>query len=402
MYQAQNSLRRIAERSHDLLTSLTEEIEAQKREFNTDSYFQTYSKAAVAKLPHLSKAVVDKAVGEMEDAGYQFGKRKAGNTEKYAMTISDIVSIYEHRKVKKYRDKRNKAFTIFVANLKGGVSKTVTTVSLAHGLRTHPTLLKEDIRVLVIDLDPQSSATMFLNHRHSIGVVDTTAAQAILQNVSREELINEFIVKSGVDGVDVIPASIDDAFIASNWEALVTEHLPGENPNNLLSSAIIDKLDKDYDFIFIDSGPHLDAFLKNALTCSDLLMTPIPPAQVDFHSTLKYLNRLPELMSVIEESGANPKLKGNIGFMTKLANKVDHKLCHSLAKEIFGGDMLDAVLPRLDAFERCGESFDTVITANPNTYVGSKDALKGARVATEDFSKAVYDRIEFIRSNGGA
>lgn len=46
----------------------------------------------------------------------------------------------------------------------------------------------------------------------------------------------------------------------------------------------------------------------------------------------------------------------NIGFMSKLSNKADHKYCHSTAKEVFGGDMLDVVLPRLDGFERCGES----------------------------------------------
>ena len=85
--------------------------------------------------------------------------------------------------------------------------------------------------------------------------------------------------------------------------------------------------------------------------------------------------------------------------MSKLAQKVDHRTCHSLAKEIFGGDMLDAVLPRLDGFERCGESFNTVISVNPATYVGSTEALKKARLAAEDFAKAVFDRIEFIRTN---
>ncbi len=44
-------------------------------------------------------------------------------------------------------------------------------------------------------------------------------------------------------------------------------------------------------------------------------------------------------------------------------------------------------------------SLDTVISANPATYVGSADALKNARIAAEDFAKAVFDRIEFIRSN---
>ncbi|MGC6657088.1 cellulose biosynthesis protein BcsQ [Pantoea ananatis] len=390
---------KVAQRSERMLLSLTEQIQAQKLELQENSYYQIYAKAALAKLPKLTRASVDYAVNEMEESGYQFDKRAAGSSVKYAMSIQNIIDIYHHRGVPKYRDRHTEAFTLFVGNLKGGVSKTVSTVSLAHALRAHPHLLYEDLRILVIDLDPQSSATMFLNHERSVGLVEATAAQAMLQNVTRDELVSEFIVSSIIPGVDVLPASIDDAFIASSWDQLCATHLPGQNIHSVLYDNVVSKLKKDYDFIFIDSGPHLDAFLKNAIAASDLLMTPVPPAQVDFHSTLKYLTRLPELIGIIEESGALCRLQGNIGFMSKLSNKADHKLCHSLAKEIFGGDMLDATLPRLDGFERCGESFDTVISANPSTYVGSSEALKNARSAAEDFAKAVFDRIEFIRLN---
>lgn len=393
------SIFKVAERSARMLLSLSEQIESLKQELDETAYFQSYAKAAVAKLPKLTRSGVDYAVGEMEQRGYVFNKKAAGTSTKYAMTLQNIIDIYHHRGIAKYRDRYREAFTIFLGNLKGGVSKTVSAVSLAHGLRAHPHLLCEDLRVLVIDLDPQSSATMFLNHTRAVGNVDASAAQAMLQDPDREELLREFIVPSTVPGVDVLPASIEDAFIASRWEELCSEHLPGQSPNSVLRQNIIDKLSNDYDFIIVDSGPHLDAFLTNALASADLLMTPVPPAQVDFHSTLKYLTRLPELLSIIEKSGTQTRLVSNIGFMSKLLNKTDHKLCHSLAKEIFGGDMLDVALPRLDGFERCGESFDTVISANPSTYVGSSEALKNARIAAEDFAKATFDRIEFIRTN---
>ncbi|WP_029697552.1 AAA family ATPase (plasmid) [Franconibacter helveticus 513] len=393
----EQQLTKVAERSERMLLSLTDQIQQQKDELQENTFYQVYAKAALAKLPKLTRASVDYAVSEMEANGYVFDKRAAGSSTKYAMSVENIIDLYHHRGVPKYRDRHNEAFTIFVGNLKGGVSKTVSTVSLAHALRVHPHLLYEDLRILVIDLDPQSSATMFLNHTRSVGAVDATSAQAMLQNVTRDELLNEFIVPSIVPGVDVIPASIEDAFIASRWEELCAEHLPNVSIYSVLRKNIIDKISRDYDFIFVDSGPHLDAFLMNAIAASDVLFTPIPPAQVDFHSTLKYLTRLPELISLIEESGCQVRLQKNIGFMSKLLNKADHKLCHSLAKEIFGGDMLDVALPRLDGFERCGESFDTVISANPSTYVGSSEALKNARAAAEDFAKAVFDRIEFIR-----
>ncbi|ELS6973203.1 ParA family protein, partial [Salmonella enterica] len=117
---------------------------------------------------------------------------------------------------------------------------------------------------------------------------------------------------------------------------------------------------------------------------------------------LKYVSSLPELISSIEDDGQECKLIGNIGFMSKMLNKPDHKICHSQAKEVFGADMLDVILPRLDGFERCGETFDTVISANPATYDGSIEALKSAKAAAEDFARAVFDRIEFIRINEGA
>lgn len=390
---------KIAVRAGKMLTALTEQIRSQKQELHEDVYFQVYAKAALSRLPKLTRANVDYAVSEMEENGYVFDKRSAGSSTKYAMNIQNIIDIYHQRGVPKYRDRHSEALTVFVGNLKGGVSKTVSTVSLAHGMRAHPHLLFEDLRILVVDLDPQSSATMFLNHTRAVGMVEATSAQAMLQNVSREELLSDFIVPSVVPGVDVIPASIDDAFIASEWTSLCREHLPGQNPHAVLRENITDKLKSDYDLIFVDSGPHLDAFLNNAIAAADVLMTPVPPAQVDFHSTLKYLTRLPELVSIIESSGCECRLRANIGFMSKLSNKADHKMCHSLAKEIFGGDMLDVALPRLDGFERCGESFDTVISANPATYVGSSEALKNARLAAEDFAKAAFDRLEFIRMN---
>ncbi|BET98868.1 AAA family ATPase [Xenorhabdus taiwanensis] len=401
MNESYKQLDKVAQRSVRLLQSLSDQIQSQKQELSKTSYYQTYSKAALAKLPKLTRASVDYAVNEMEGQGYVFGKKQAGSSSKYAMTIENIIDLYHHRGVPKYRDRYHEALTFFIGNLKGGVSKTVSTVSLAHALRTHPHLIFEDLRILVIDLDPQASATMFLDHKQSIGSVDTTSAQAMLQNVSREELLSEFITSSVVAGVDIIPASIEDAFIASRWEELCAEHLPNQNIYTVLRDNIIDKVKRDYDFIFIDSGPHLDSFLSNAIAAADFLMTPIPPAQVDFHSTLKYLARLPELVDIIESTGASTRLSGNIGFMSKLVNKTDHKLCHSLAKEIFGGDMLDFAIPRLDGFERCGESFDTVISANPATYIGSGEALKNAKGAAEDFAKAVFDRIEFIRVNRG-
>ncbi|EBG2148451.1 ParA family protein [Salmonella enterica] len=386
-------------KANDLLKAYTRQITSIREGADQTQYKQTYSRNAVSKLPLLSRRMVDVSIKALEASGYKFETKTVGNTEQYALTISDIIKIYEHNSIAKYRDKHGEPCVVYVVNLKGGVAKTVTTVTLAHALRVHPELLMQDLRILVIDFDPQASSTMFLNHTYSIGSVTDTAAQAMLNDIDADEL-REYIIKpTMVPGVDIIPASIDDAFVASEWVNLVEEHLPGMNPYEVLKKNIIERVADDYDFIFIDTGPHLDALMLNALAASDILLTPTPPSQVDFHSTLKYLTRVPEMLEKLEHAGIDIKLKGHVGFMSKMTVKPDHKAAHRIAREVYGTSILDSTLPRLDGFERCGEMFDTIITANSQTYPGSPDALKKARTEADNFAMAVYDRIEFIRSS---
>jgi hypothetical protein len=99
------------------------------------------------------------------------------------------------------------------------------------------------------------------------------------------------------------------------------------------------------------------------------------------------------MLETLEEEGIEPRLAASIGFMSKMTGKPDHLVSHSLAREVYTSSILDSSLPRLDGFERCGETFDTIISANPASYPGSNDALKKARTEAEHFTKAVFDRI---------
>lgn len=110
-------------RAGKLLTSLSENIRQQKEELKLTEFYQEYSKAALYKLPKLSKGSVEYAVAEMEAGGYIFKKKPSGNTMKYAMTIQNVIDLYFHRKVPKYRDRFDKAFTILFVILKAVVPR---------------------------------------------------------------------------------------------------------------------------------------------------------------------------------------------------------------------------------------------------------------------------------------
>lgn len=107
-----SQLQKVAQRANKMLHLLTEQVQQQKDEYHTNEFHQVYAKAALSKLPKLTRANVDYAVSEMEEQGYVFDKRPAGSSMKYAMSIQNIIDIYKHRGVPKYRDRYDSAYVI--------------------------------------------------------------------------------------------------------------------------------------------------------------------------------------------------------------------------------------------------------------------------------------------------
>jgi len=386
--------------AREALQRLSDNEAKHKKEFGYDEFHVRFNKSAITRLSGLSRAIVDKAMFEMEAEGYVFSKKLTGTVESYDLTIEQVIDIYAHRGEPKLRDIQNEAVVLFPANLKGGVSNSLIASTVAQSLRTHPQLLKYDQRILVIDLDPQASSTMMLNHQYSIGDVEYTSAQAMLQNLTREELLSDFVVESKVKNVFVMPSSIADGFISSNWEALCAEYLPGQNVNMVLKENVIDKLKGDFDWIITDTGPHLDAFLKNAIVAADVLATPLPPSQVDLHSTLQYIGRLPSIMESLIKSGVTKLPEHHFSFMTKFSKSVQDKDALAIAKAVFREQMLDCNVPNLIAYQRCGETFDTVISVNPKEYAGDSKSLKTAKDAIDDFALSVFQHVQlYLRAN---
>ncbi len=141
---------------------------------------------------------------------------------------------------------------ISIINQKGGVAKTTTTHNLAQAISD------SGKKVLIIDLDPQSSLTI------SVGLEESNINCSIYNVLCEKEDINESIISTG--DFDIIPSTIDLSIAELK---LVNEF----SRENLLKKAI-SKLNFKYDYILIDCPPSLSLLTVNALTASHKALIP--------------------------------------------------------------------------------------------------------------------------------
>ena len=145
--------------------------------------------------------------------------------------------------------------TIAFANQKGGVGKTTTCVNVS------AYLARLGKKVLIIDLDPQGNATS------AVGVDKTGGIKSVYNVITGENYVEEVIVKSCVDGLDILPSEI-------NLAGAEIELVSMDNREKLLKN-IINRLKNFYDYICIDCPPSLGLLTVNALTACDTVLIPI-------------------------------------------------------------------------------------------------------------------------------
>lgn len=173
---------------------------------------------------------------------------------------------------------------IAVANQKGGVGKTTTSINLS------ASLAELGKKVLTIDMDPQGNTTSGLGIDKN--QVENTVYELLLEEVS----IDECIYTSVMEDLDVIASNI-------NLSGAEVELISIENKEFLLKERISLLRDK-YDYIVIDCPPSLNLLTINAMTTSDTVLVPI---QCEYYA-LEGLSQLIHTIDLIKER-LNPKLE---------------------------------------------------------------------------------------------
>ena len=167
---------------------------------------------------------------------------------------------------------------IAIANQKGGVGKTTTSVNLAAALG----VLEK--KVLLIDADPQANATSGLGI--DVETVETGTYQLLEHSVKAEEAV----IETGSPNLDIIPAHID-------LVAIEIELVDQENRESMLKKAI-EPLRKNYDFILIDCAPSLGLLTLNALTAADSVIIPIQCEYFALEGLGKLLNTIKSVQKI--------------------------------------------------------------------------------------------------------
>ena len=173
---------------------------------------------------------------------------------------------------------------IAIANQKGGVGKTTTSINLSSCLSA---LGK---KVLAIDMDPQGNMTSGLGIDKDN--VDNTVYDLILQQASIEEVI----CKDALENLDVLPTNID----LSGAEI----ELIGIENNEFIIRDAVNEVRDNYDFIIIDCPPSLNMLTINAMTTADTVLVPI---QCEYYA-LEGLSQLIHTIDLVKER-LNPHLK---------------------------------------------------------------------------------------------
>ncbi len=228
-----------------------------------------------------------------------------------------------------------------VANQKGGVGKTTTTVNIAAAMAMG------GLRVLVIDLDPQGNASTALGveHRDSAGVYEVLMGSATMPEVIKKV--------SGFPELDCVSSNTSLANAEINLVSMVARELQ--------LKAAIDEVSANYDYIFIDCPPSLGLLTINAFAASKELLIPI---QTEYYA-LEGLSQLLETYSVVKKR-LNPNLNLSTIVLTMFDSRT--RLSNDVAANVrshFPSELIDIPIPRAVRVSEAPSYNQTVMTYDP-------------------------------------
>jgi chromosome partitioning protein len=279
--------------------------------------------------------------------------------------------------------------TITVANFKGGVAKTTSAVTLAQGLsmRGH--------RVLLLDLDPQGSATTLFG---VLPDAEVDAEHTAMLLFAGEADTLEYGIRPtywpNIDLVCAAPLLYGAEFILPARQSKD----PGFEFWRVLDRGL-DTIRESYDVIVIDTPPSLSYVTINALMAADGVLMPLPPSALDFASSAQFWDLFSDLCNqLIRSRGKNKSFE----FIDVLLSRVEasdaaSSVVRQWVLEGYGDKVLPIEIPKTAIAATASAEFGTVYdlprgSVNSKTFARARDAYDRMCELIEQQIEAVWDR----------